>query len=420
MAVVWHKTNFLGVRYREHATRKHGVRLDRCFSIRYKLNGKDKEEVAGWGSEKMTAEKAFSLLSELREAIRTGRGPQTLAEMKIANEARIMQERESARAASLAATTFLEFWEAEYLPYAEATKKSMSMHSEKHLFKNWICPILGDTPLQRVTSALVEKIVMNMQKMGKSAASIRYALAVVSQVWSYASIRDFVQGDSPTRRIKKPKIDNRRVRFLTREEARILLDGLKLRSQDVHDTALLSLFAGLRAGEIHALAWGDLDFEHGTLYIRDPKNSNSRHAYMTQEVREMLCNRNTGQPKNAFVFPSVTGKRRMQVSDSFQNTVRELGLNDTGEFDAEGKAVEIQDARQRVVFHTLRHTFASWLAQAGTPMFTLAQLMGHRDMKMTQRYSHLAPDNMQAATLVLQGVLKENTCQTGEVGKPKS
>ena len=89
--------------------------------------------------------------------------------------------------------------------------------------------------------------------------------------------------------------------------------------------------------------------------------------------------------------------------------MRELGLNDTGEFDADGKSVEIEDTRQRVVFHTLRHTFASWLAQAGTPMYTLAQLMGHRDMKMTQRYSHLAPDNMQAATLVLQGFLKEKS-----------
>ena len=71
------------------------------------------------------------------------------------------------------------------------------------------------------------------------------------------------------------------------------------------------------------------------------------------------------------------------------------------------RLLQISDARQRVVFHTLRHTFASWLAQAGTPIFTLAQLMGHSDLKMTQRYSHLAPDNMQAATLTLQGALEE-------------
>lgn len=64
MAVIWNKTNFLGVRFREHVTRKHGIRPDRCFSIRYKLNGKDKEEVAGWASEGMTAEKAFKMLAK--------------------------------------------------------------------------------------------------------------------------------------------------------------------------------------------------------------------------------------------------------------------------------------------------------------------------------------------------------------------
>ena len=45
MAVTWFKTNFLGVRYREHATREHGVRFDRCFSIRYEVDDKDREEV---------------------------------------------------------------------------------------------------------------------------------------------------------------------------------------------------------------------------------------------------------------------------------------------------------------------------------------------------------------------------------------
>jgi len=70
MAYTWHKTNFLGVRYREHPKRKHGVRFDRCFSIRYKILGKDKEEVVGWSSEGKSAEDAFRLLSIIRENVR--------------------------------------------------------------------------------------------------------------------------------------------------------------------------------------------------------------------------------------------------------------------------------------------------------------------------------------------------------------
>jgi len=50
MAVKWIKTTFKGVRYHEHETRKNGIKKDQYFTIRYKLNGKDKEEGLGWAS----------------------------------------------------------------------------------------------------------------------------------------------------------------------------------------------------------------------------------------------------------------------------------------------------------------------------------------------------------------------------------
>lgn len=412
MAVIWNKTNFLGVRFREHATRKHGIRPDRCFSIRYKLNGKDKEEVAGWASEGMTAEKAFKMLAEVRDNIRSGDGPQTLACMKVENETKAVLERKKAHADARANVTLSEFWEADYLPMAETTKKSSSMTSEKFLYGKWIHPALGNVPLQRITVQMVEKISLTMQKQGKSAASVRYVLAVLSQIWGLAASRDIVQGDSPTRKVKKPRADNRRIRFLSQKEARTLLAALAQRSIDVHDAALLSLFTGLRAGEVHALTWADVDMDAATLYIKDPKNKNSRHAYMTQEVQAMFQGRYEGQHKTTFIFPARGGGKRVYVPDTFERTVRDLGFNNSGELDADGKPIEISDARQRVVFHTLRHTFASWLAQAGTPIYTLAQLMGHADMKMTQRYSHLAPDNMQTATMILQGALEQKKTAT--------
>ncbi len=405
MASVKHKTNFLGIRYREHPSRKHGVKFDRCFFVRYKLNGKDKEEMAGWSSEGMSAEKAFNLLSTVRENIRTGEGAQSLAAMREENEAKAAEVQRKTAATQRAATTFTEFWESEYLPLATATKKERSMNTERFLYNKWIKPTLGKVALQRITSPMCEKIALSMQKQGKSAASVRYMLAVISQVWGLAASRDLVQGESPTKKVKKPRADNRRMRFLSQAEAIALLEALHPRSIDVHDAALLSLFAGLRAGEIWGLVWADVSFENSNIYIRDPKNKNSRHAYMTDEVKAMLQSRYQEQHKTAYVFPARGGGKRKDVPDTFERVVRDLGLNDTGKCNVEGVALEMQDARHRVVFHTLRHTFASWLAQAGTPLYTLAQLMGHSDIKMTQRYSHLAPDNMQAATMQLQGAL---------------
>jgi integrase len=225
-----------------------------------------------------------------------------------------------------------------------------------------------------------------------------------------AAARGVVEGECPVRRVKKPRQDNRRMRFLTSDEANMLLDALKTRSVDVHDEALISLFCGLRAGEIYALTWGDIDFEHLHIHIRDTKNKRDRHAFISHEVKIMLESRHSTQAKTKYVFPASDGTQRLSTSDTFARTVDELGMNDTGDFtsneDGERIPVKIADARQRVVFHSLRHTFASWLVQRGTPLYTVAELMGHTTLEMTRRYSHLAPDSLRKAALSLEGSLE--------------
>ncbi len=409
MAVAWYKTNFLGVRYREHATRKHGVRFDRCFSIRYKVGGKDKEEVVGWSSEEVTAESAFKILSIIRDNIRLGVEPQSLAAMRLANQAEEEEKAKARRRKEKEAITVADFWETVYLPSAEVTKNPRTVSSEIGRFRNWIAPAVGDVPIQKVSTAQVEALSLHAQKSGKSPTTVRHILADVSQIWNMAAAHGLVEGESPVRRVKKPRQDNRRMRFLTQEEARRLLDALKARSIDIHDEALISLLCGLRAGEIYALTWGDIDFENGIIHIRDTKSNKDRHAFISQEIKTMLESRYSGQIKTMYVFPASDGKQRRWVSDTFVRTVDELGLNNTGAFanDEDGKSIpiKIKDARQRVVFHSLRHTFASWLVQRGTPLYTVAELMGHATLEMTKRYSHLAPDSLRKAAMSLEGSL---------------
>lgn len=252
MAAVF-KSTFPGVRFREHATRKHGIKPDRYFFIRYKLTGKDKEEGVGWASEGMTASKAAELLSMLKNNIRSGVRPQSLAEMRSMAEQAQQEKEKAAKLAARASTTLAEFWESDYLPAATASKKPKTVDSETWIYTKWANPAMGAIPLQSIAPHMVESVASQMKSEGKSAATIRHFLALMSQVWNLAASRNVVSGDSPTRRIKKPRADNRRIRFLTPEEARHLLDILWGRSPDLHDSALLSLFAGLRAGEIHAL-----------------------------------------------------------------------------------------------------------------------------------------------------------------------
>lgn len=406
MAIVWKKTSFLGVRYREHATRKHGGnRPDKCFYIHNKVDGKTKDEAVGWSSEGVSAESAFKILSQLRENIRLGKGPRTLAELRAENEDKSLREKQENAQRQSELITFSCFWESDYFPNAQATKKAGTIKSERWLYGKWIAPAIGSIPLINLGVREVESLINKARKDKKSAATIRYILAIISQVWRKAEILGVVSGECPCRKIKKPRQDNRRMRFLTEEEAEILLDELAIRSKDMHDIALLSLYTGMRAGEIHGLRWGSVNFANDAIEIMDPKSKKNRIAFMTPEVKAMLVGRYDKQAKTQLVFPGKNGQRRREVSDTFDRVVNKLGLNDSGEYTqnetGEMEPARITDARQRVVFHTLRHTYASWLVQKGVPLYTVAELMGHSTIDMTRRYSHLAPDSLRSAAMMI-------------------
>lgn len=234
-----------------------------------------------------------------------------------------------------------------------------------------------------------------MADAGRAPRSAHYCLAVVRQVYNHARRLDVFSGDNPVSKVKKPTEDNRRLRFLSHDEATKLLEALKEKSQDVHDMALLSLHCGLRAGEVFSLTWSDIDKSFSMLTLRNTKSGKTRVVYSTEKVTSMLQRR----LKNAtgeLVFPAKSGGKVKQISDSFDRAVASVGLNHG-----------ITDSRQKVVFHTLRHTYASWLVAMGTDLYTVKELMGHGSLAMTERYAHLAPDKLQRAVRQLDDNLKE-------------
>ena len=148
------KSTFPGVRYREHATRKHGIKPDRYFFIRYKLAGKDREEGAGWASEGVTAAKASELLAMVKNNIRAGVRPQSLAEMRDMAEQVRQQEARAAKLEERRNTTFAEFWKSDYLPSCTA-KTARTVGYETGMARKWLFPAIGEIPLQSLTSAML-------------------------------------------------------------------------------------------------------------------------------------------------------------------------------------------------------------------------------------------------------------------------
>ncbi|MEF3698235.1 tyrosine-type recombinase/integrase [Desulfolutivibrio sp.] len=376
------KSKFPGVRYREHATRKHGVKFDRYYFIRYKLDGKDKEEGLGWASQGWTEQKAAARLAELKENQRTGQGPRTLHEKRVIADEKAKREAKEKARTEQAAVTFGSIFSGPYLEHSRQNKKPNSVVTENGLFTKWIAPVIGDVSLKDISPFHLERVMKTMNDAGLTPRSVAYAMSVVRQVYNFARDRELTECLSPTSKVKTPKTDNRRLRFLTHEEANNLLDYLAQRVPDLHDIALLCLHCGLRAGEIFNLTWGDVDFKRELLTLRDTKNGKTRPAFMTSRVREILTQKSK-YAESDLVFPGRGGVKRTYVSNAFERAVQHLGFN-------EG----ITDHRQKVVFHTLRHTFASWLVEQGTDLYSVKELMGHSTLSMTERYSHLAPDSL--------------------------
>ena len=178
---------------------------------------------------------------------------------------------------------------------------------------------------------------------------------------------------------KMVKADNERLRFLTREEVRALLDDLEKRHPQLHDMALLSLRTGLRPTEVFKLRGQDVDGNACGLYIIQ-KGGKRVFVRVPEDMIRMLqaYKRKPAEP----IFQQPRKKTAFEKTPAcFQTAVRKLNL-----------APEDGDSLYTVTLHTMRHTFASWLAQSGkVTLMELQKLMRHKNITMTMRYAHLFP-----------------------------
>lgn len=371
----WHSTEFQGVRYRKHPTRKHGIMNDHYFSIRYRVDGKRIEEGLGWSSKGMTAKKAALQLAELQEAHRKGTGePVTLREKReVARTERQRQEKEG--------ITFKEYFENTFTPQAEIGKPRET-HQKKAHFRDWIEPVIGALPFSEIGVLELEKIKTNLLTAVRSPRTVQYVFSTIRRVWNDAKVKGIVTEDCPTKKIKLERFDNKRARYFTHEEAEALLSELKTKDESLYQMALISLQSGLRFGEIAGLRWGDIDTRRKIIGIRDAKGGLSRYGRMTEEVKEMFMGMDQGDRED-LIFPTSNGKRFTDPSKVFKEVILEMGLN-----------AGVTDRRQKLSFHSLRHSYASWLVDRGVGLYDVQRLLGHRSSALTERYSHLSDSRL--------------------------
>ncbi|MDP3696087.1 MAG: site-specific integrase, partial [Desulfocapsaceae bacterium] len=143
------------------------------------------------------------------------------------------------------------------------------------------------------------------------------------------------------------------------------------KTQEWHDIVLFALHTGLRKSEIFNLKFSHIDFTAHFLKIVDTKTRRNRVVPLNQICRNLLIEKIITSPDH-FVFNKKSPK-------TFTMAIKLCGFNDN-----------VTDRRHKVVFHSLRHTFASWLVQQDIHLSVISRLLGHSDIQLTMRYAHLS------------------------------
>ena len=273
----------------------------------------------------------------------------------------------------------------QYLPHVKGYKRSW--RTDETVLRLHILPAMGNHFLDEVTREDIEKLLGSLTGRGYSTGMTNRVTIVLRHLfnlcrqWRVAGI-----AENPTTGIKVAP-DVCRERFLTAEEARRLILSIE---QDENKPAahaiMLLLLTGARRNEVTFARWEHLDWERRSLLVPLSKSGRPRRIPLNGSALDLL---RSIQPVagNAYIFPSeVTGRPSASLHFPWDRIRRRAGLPD-------------------VRLHDLRHSFASFLVNAGTPLFTVQKLLGHSAIRYTERYAHLTDETLAKATETLDQVL---------------
>jgi len=294
------KTKYPGVYQRESQKQLFKGKPDICYDITYRLDNKKNWEKVGWLSEGYSEKLASDIRAERIRSIRHG--------------FELPKQKEK--------IPFLKDIWPKYETWARANKRARDDISR---YNNHIKPSFGNKRLNEISSFDLERFKSQLLKEDLAPATVKHCLVLIRQIYNKAITWNFYKGENPVKGVKMPVVINRRTRFLNYDEANLLLETLKTKDMQVHDMALLSLYTGLRAGELFNLKGHDLDFKNRIIRISDPKNKSMRYAYMTDAVSKMLKRRFPAIP-NEFVFKNLVGGKFIDVPETFQRHSEQIKI----------------------------------------------------------------------------------------------
>ena len=255
---------------------------------------------------------------------------------------------------------------------SEVQHKRTLCDDKAHL--KWLDPYLGNKKLQDITRTLLDKITQTKLEEGVKPSTANRMLAVVRAILRKAE-REWEWIDkAPFVRLLKE--DNKRIRWITREEASRLLKELP---EHLADMASFNLVTGLRASNITELEWTEVDLvkRHAWIHPDQAKAEKAIPVPLNSDAIEIIRRQLGKHEKYVFTYK---GQSIVQCNTkAWRKALKRAGIDSFR-------------------WHDLRHTWASWHVQNGTSLQELQQLGGWASYTMVLRYAHLSSDHLRKAS----------------------
>jgi integrase len=289
-------------------------------------------------------------------------------------------------------TRTLEEVKGKYLEERSSHKSPASYKRDKSCF-NHLMRLFGNCPLSEITPSRINEYKQSRlkkadpQTVAKELAVLRNAFNVAIREWEWCR-------ENPVSRVSMPKAPQGRVRFLSIQQIKDLLDHSEEWFMPV---VIVALHTGMRQGNILTLTWDKIDLFRRLIILDKTKNGERLTIPINDTLFETLKDLSKVRLLSCNLLFHRNGK------PFYQNQLRR----------ALKKACDgagIEDFR----FHDLRHTFASLLVQSGENLYTVQRLLGHKDGRMTQRYAHLTHERFVSAVKILDGLCHKSAIVEGE------
>ncbi len=259
----------------------------------------------------------------------------------------------------------LAAYEKDFLPL-----KALNTQRNERFCLRWFKEDLGTIPLQALSPLILRSWLDALAPYYKPASIRRYRIALSAVLTAGVQHYEWLT-THPLRKVRKLPTPPDRERCLTAaEQARLLTACQQSRNPYLYLAVVLALSTGARKNELLQRTWSDLDLERGLLHLRHTKNGDRRAVPIVGPALVLLRTQAQIPGRSRWVLPNRYGSKPMFLDYAWRQACLQARILD-------------------LHFHDLRHTAASFLAMSGASLREIAEILGHRSLRQTMKYTHL-------------------------------